>query len=183
MKYAHLKIEGDSSMTNKHELTFAADIFWTEGRSGELRSRGLPTLQIGAPVEFKGQGDAWTPEHLYVGSVASCFMLTLLSLAEYSKLELASLSIAANGKLASVDKSGYQITEVILTPTVVAARADDVHRVETLLVKAERSCFVTASIKSRVIVLPQVYHRQTPASPCPAVSGDSTEAKGTGATP
>lgn len=157
-------------MKNEHELTFTTEVAWTEGRSGVLRSQGLPTLEIGAPVEFKGRGDAWTPEHLYVGSVVSCFMLTFLALAEHSKLELASLGVAATGKLANADKTGYQVTEVILTPTVVVKRVEDVRRVETLIVKAERSCFIAASIKSRVVVLPQVYHRQLPVYPCPAVS-------------
>jgi peroxiredoxin-like protein len=167
----------------KDEVTFAAEVAWSEGRSGELRSQDLPTLEIGAPVEFKGRGDAWTPEHLYAGSVASCFMLTFLALAEHSKLELASLSIAAKAKLSNVDKTGYQITEVILTPTVVVTCAAAVQRVETLLLKAERSCFIAASIKSRVVVAPQIYHRQIPAYPCPAVSSDPIEPKRSGATP
>jgi len=157
-------------MNNQPGLIFATELSWTEGRSGELKSQGLPTLQIAAPPEFQGRDDRWTPEHLYVGSVASCFMLTFLALAEHSKLELASLGVAAKGKLMNPDKAGYQITEVILTPTVVVKRVEDVRRVEALVVKAERSCFISASIKSRVVVLPKVYHRQVPANPCPAVS-------------
>jgi peroxiredoxin-like protein len=156
-------------MTDEKELNYAAEVAWTGGRSGELKSIGLPTLQVAPPPEFQGRENTWTPEHLYVGSVASCFMMTFLALAEHSKLQLVSLDVTAKGKLENVDRSGYQITEVILRPTVVVRSIDDVRRVETLLKKAERSCFIAASIKSRVTVLPQVYHRQLPAYPCPAV--------------
>jgi peroxiredoxin-like protein len=155
-------------MKNKHELTFTTEVAWTEGRSGELRSQGLPTLQVAAPPEFHGREDTWTPEHLYVGSVASCFMLTFVALAERAKLVWESFSVKAEGKLGDVE-GRRQITEIVLTPTAVVSRFEDVGRAETLLVKAERSCFIAASIKSRVVVLPKVYHRQLPVYPCPAV--------------
>ncbi|HEY3304279.1 MAG TPA: OsmC family protein [Candidatus Binatia bacterium] len=156
-------------MRNEHELTFTTEVQWTEGRHGELKSIGLPTLEVAAPPEFQGRKNTWTPEHLYVGSVASCFMLTSVALAEHAKLVLESFSVKAEGKLGNVE-GRLQITEIILTPTAVVSRIEDVGRVETLLVKAERNCFIAASIKSRVFVLPQVYHRQLPATPCPAVS-------------
>jgi len=162
-------------MRNEHEITFTTEVQWTEGRSGELRSNGLPTLEMAAPPEFHGRENTWTPEHLYVGSVASCFMLTSLALAEHAKLVLESFSVKAEGKLGNVE-GRRQITEIVLTPTAVVSRIEDVGRAETLLVKAERSCFIAASIKSRVVVLPRVYHRRLPAYPCPVVSPASAPA-------
>jgi organic hydroperoxide reductase OsmC/OhrA len=156
-------------MKNEHELTFTTEVRWTEGRIGELSFNGLPTLEVAAPPEFQGKENTWTPEHLYVGSVATCFTLTSVALAKHAKLVLESFSVKAEGKLGYVE-GRRQITEIVLTPTVVVSRIEDVGRAETLLVKAERSWFIAASIKSRVVVLPQVYHRQLPAYPCPAVS-------------
>jgi organic hydroperoxide reductase OsmC/OhrA len=156
-------------MRNEHELSFTTEIQWTEGRGGELKSNGLPPLEVAAPPEFHGRKSTWTPEHLYVGSVASCFMLTSVALAEHAKLVWESFSVKAEGKLGDVE-GRRQITEIILTPTAVVSRIDDVERAEALLLKAERNCFIAASIKSRVVVLPRVYHRQLPVYPCPAVS-------------
>jgi organic hydroperoxide reductase OsmC/OhrA len=158
----------------ENKLSFTANVVWTEGCGGELESRGLPTLGVAAPPEFHGRENVWTPEHLYTGSVASCFMLTLLALAGRGGLDLVSLSVAAESKLERVEGATHQITEVVLKPTIVVRRREDMERAEALLRKAERACFIAASIKSRVIVQPQIFHRQTPAIPCPALSGSET---------
>jgi peroxiredoxin-like protein len=160
-------------MKNEDSFSYQAEIEWAGGRRGNLRFPKLPTLEVAAPPEFQGPGGGWTPEYLFVGAVASCFMLTFLALAERSKLELASVAVSAEGKLQKVSQTGYQITEVYLKPTVVVRRIDDTQRVERLLKKAEQSCFIAASIKSRVVVVPQIYHKQIPAYPCPAVSETS----------
>lgn len=165
----------EQDMKDEKGLSFSAQIVWTAGRNGEMKSNGLPTVEVTAPPEFEGRTGAWTPEHLYVGSVASCFMLTLIALAGRAKLEIESLDIPAEGKLEKVESGGHQITEVTLTPTLVVRRIDDVARAEALIKKAERGCFIAASIKSRMNVVARVYHRQQPAYPCPAVSETAAE--------
>ena len=67
---------------------YEAEIEWIEQRAGRLRSANLPTLEVAAPPEFEGREGVWTPEHLYVGAVLSCFMTTFLAIAENSKLEI-----------------------------------------------------------------------------------------------
>ena len=151
-------------------LFFAANVVWTEGRSGALESRGLPTLQVAAPPEFQGRENTWTPEHLYVGSVASCFMATFVAIAELSKLEFKSLSIEAAGKLEKVEGSGYAMIEIILKPTLVIRNSRDIERASRMLEKAEKKCFISNSIKSRVKLEPRVYHEQNPSYPCPSVA-------------
>lgn len=150
-------------------LKYAAQICWNGERNGELKSGARPPLSITAPPEFRGREGAWTPEHLYVGSVASCFMLTFIALAERAKLEIEALEVAAEGALEKTG-GGFQFAEVVLTPTVVVRSLEGVARAEALVDKAERGCFIAASIKSRVIVRARVYHKQDPAYPCPPVS-------------
>jgi peroxiredoxin-like protein len=153
-------------------FSYSAEIEWDRARAGDLRVPGLPPLKVAALPEFNGPGGAWSPEALYVGAVASCFMLTFLAYAERGALELASADVSAEGKLERAEE-GYRFTEVTLKPTVVVRRADDVERAERLVKKAEGSCFIAASIKSRVVVMPRVYHRQTAVYPCPAIQADS----------
>lgn len=153
-------------------FSYDAAIAWDGGRGGDLRAPGLPALKVAAPPEFNGPGGAWSPEALYVGAVASCFMLTFLAYAQRGALELASTDVSAEGKLERAEE-GYRFTEVTLKPTVVVRRADDVERAERLVKKVEGSCFIAASIKSRVVVVPRVYHRRTAVYPCPAAKADS----------
>ena len=146
---------------------YETEIEWTKEKEGRLKGPTLPAVSVGAPPEFNGREGQWTPEHLFVASINTCFMLTLLAIAENSKLPLVSFSSTAKGKLEKVPGSGYQITAIVLKPRVVIASAKDLERVPRILEKAKENCFVSNSIKGVIKLEPEVFHHQTPASPCP----------------
>lgn len=146
---------------------YETEIEWTKEKEGQIKGPTLPAVTVGAPPEFKGREGQWTPEHFFVASINTCFMLTLLAIAENSKLPLVSFSSVAKGKLERVPGVGYQITEVIIRPRVVIASFEDLGRTPRVLEKAKENCFISKSIKSTVKVEPQIYHRQTQTSPCP----------------
>ena len=81
------------------KYSYSTEVEWTGERHGDLRAPVLPQLQIDAPPEFKGHDGVWTPEHLFVASVNSCFMTTFLAIAENSKLDIVSFKAGATGKL------------------------------------------------------------------------------------
>lgn len=146
---------------------YETEIEWSSEKAGILHGPNLPAIVFGAPPEFKGREGQWAPEHLFVASVNACFMLTLLALAENSKLLLAGFSSMAKGKLEKVQGAGYQITEIVIKPRVVIVAAKDLERIPRLLEKAKENCFVTNSIKSAIKIEPEVFQQRTPASPCP----------------
>ena len=78
---------------------YTTEVEWTGERYGDLSVPVLPSLKVDAPPEFKGHEGVWTPEHLFVASVNSCFMTTFLAIAENSKLEFVSFTADAKGKL------------------------------------------------------------------------------------
>lgn len=154
-------------MSEPKSFYYETEVEWTKEREGQIKGPTLPPVSAGAPPEFKGREGQWTPEHLFVASINTCFMLTLLAIAENSKLPLVSFSSSARGKLEKVSGAGYQITDVILKPTVVIASAGDLGRVPKMLDKAKETCFISNSVKSTVKLEPQIYHHQTPASQYP----------------
>jgi len=154
-------------MSEPNVFYYETEIEWTKEKEGRIKGTTLPAVSVGAPPEFKGREGQWTPEHLFVASINTCFMLTFLAIAENSKLPLVSFSSTAKGKLEKVPGSGYQITEIVLKPRVVIASAKDLERVPRILEKAKENCFVSNSIKSVIKLEPEVFHHQTPASPCP----------------
>ena len=136
-------------------------IEWKGEKSGTLTGAGLPAVAAGAPPEFKGRDGQWSPEHLLVASLHTCYMLTFLAIAENSKLPLVSFSSTANGKLEKVPGSSYQITEIVVKPKVVIASAKDLERVPRILEMAKENCFVSNSIKSAIKIEPAIFHHQT----------------------
>ena len=136
-------------------------IEWKGEKSGTLTGAGLPAVAAGAPPEFKGRDGQWSPEHLLVASLNSCYLLTLLAIAEFSKISLVSVSSTAKGKLEKILGASFQITEIIVKPKVVLASANDAARMPRLLEKAKDNCFISNSIKAVIKIEPEIIHHQT----------------------
>jgi peroxiredoxin-like protein len=146
---------------------YETQVEWKGEKDLKLGANKLPLIEAGAPPEFKGRETNWSPEHLFVASFQCCYLLTLLAVAEFSKIKIVSLSSTAMGRLEKVEGSTYQITEIKVKPIIVLAAANDLARMPRILDKAKENCFVSNSIKSKIIVEPELFHHQTPTSPCP----------------
>ena len=146
---------------------YESEIEWRGEKDFRLGGDKLPDIAAGAPPEFKGREGVWSPEHLFVASLNSCYALTLLAIAEFSKVQLVSLECRAKGKLDKLPGSTYQITEIVVRPRVVIASSNDLARMPRILEKAKENCFVSNSIKSKITIEPEVFYQQTPATPCP----------------
>lgn len=135
---------------------YRTEIEWTGERHGNLRAPVLPNLTVDAPPEFKGHDGVWTPEHLFVASVNSCFMTTFLAIAENSKLEFLSFKADAKGKLEKLDGRGFMMTEIVLRPRIVVSHARDAERAGRILEKAEKHCLISNSIKTTTLLEPEI---------------------------
>jgi organic hydroperoxide reductase OsmC/OhrA len=152
-------------MAEAHSYFYETEIEWQEEKSGRLTAPGLPALAAGAPPEFNGREGQWSPEHLFVASLNACYMLTLLAVAEASKVKIVSFSSSAKGKLERIAGSGYQISEIIVKPKLRLASANDAARMPRILEKAKENCFVSNSIKATIKIEPEILTQQTQTSP------------------
>ena len=141
-------------MENQH--FYKTEVEWTGERHGELRAPALPKLNVDAPPEFKGHEGVWTPEHLFVASVNSCFMTTFLAIAENSKLEFVKFHSDAEGTLEKVEGQGLMITHIILRPKLVIKHSRDTERALRIFEKAEKHCLIANSIRTETTLDPQV---------------------------
>ena len=135
---------------------YETGVEWTGEKRGRLRSPALPALEVATPPEFNGHEHVWSPEHLFVAAVNSCFMTTFLAIAEMSKLEFTDFSADAVGKLERVDGQGYMVTEVTVRPRLTIRRARDADRASRILEKAEKHCLISNSVKSVVRMEPVI---------------------------
>jgi peroxiredoxin-like protein len=158
-------------MAETRDYFYETEIEWQGEKHGQVQSTGLAPITSGAPPEFKGRAGDWSPEHLLVASLNSCYMLTFLAIAEFSKITIMSFSASAKGKLEKAEGGTYQITEIVVKPRVVIASANDLQRVPRILEKAKENCFISNSVKSKITIEPEVFHHQIPASPCPLGEG------------
>ena len=133
---------------------YDTEIEWIGEKKGQATAGEFPPLEIATPPEFQGHEGIWTPEHVLVASVNSCLMTTFLAVAEMSKLDFVAFRSQAQGKLEKVEGQGFQITEVVLRPHITISHERDRERVERVLEKAEKNCFISNSIKAEVRLEP-----------------------------
>ena len=154
-------------MSDGKTYFYETEAEWTGAKDLKLSGAKQPAIAAGAPPEFQGREENWSPEHLFVASLNSCYVLTLIAIAELSKVALVSCSSTAKGKLEQLPGSGYQISEIVVEPKVVLASAGDLSRMPRILAKAKDNCFISNSIKATIRIEPEVFHQQTPSTPCP----------------
>lgn len=137
--------------------TYDIELNWNRDRVGTLRSEKLDkTIEVATPPEFPGGEEGiWSPEHLFVSSVSSCFMTTFTAIAEHSKLEFESLNVKAIGVLDN-ESGKYAMTKITLKPTLVLSDASQKEKGLRILEKAEKACLITRSIKTEVQLEPEV---------------------------
>lgn len=143
------------SKPEKHE--YDVDLNWKEGRIGILSSDKLDDrIEVATPPEFPGGIEGiWSPEHLYVASVSSCFMTSFTAVAEYSKLSFEELTVPATGVMSN-ESGKYEITEIILKPTLTISDESKKDKALRILQKAEEICLITRSIKTEVRLEPSI---------------------------
>ena len=142
-------------------LDAGADVYAT------VLESGLPGLRIAPPVNFGGPGDAWTPEHLLLAAVETCFLFTLRAVARASRLEVVRVEVETSG---TVDRRDgvTRFTEIVVRPRVTIAPGTDADRAARLVEKAERACLVSSSLATPVRVEAAIIAADVPASAVPA---------------
>lgn len=136
--------------------TYSAAAHWTQHKRGIVEAAGIPrTVNFAAPPEFGGEPGLWTPEHLLLAAVSTCFVATLRAVAEASKLEIGGLETPVEGVIEKLE-GGYRFTRIVLRPSLVIHDERDRERAARVLQKAERACLITRSLDCRVSLEPAV---------------------------
>jgi peroxiredoxin-like protein len=137
-------------MTKTHSYQAAAH--WTQHKRGIVESAEIPrTINFATPPEFGGEPGLWTPEHLLLASVSTCFVATLRAVAEASKLELDGIEVPVEGTIEKLE-GGYKFTRIVLRPMVTISHEDDRERTGRLLEKAARICLVSRSLNCTIFL-------------------------------
>lgn len=130
---------------------YTVQVNWTKDRIGSLNSPELTdSIQVATPPEFPGGvANIWSPEHLFVASVNSCFMTTFLAIAENTKLPFETFSSHAIGTLDKVEGK-YMMTEITLYAQLKISDLSIKEKAARILEKSEAACLISNSVKSKV---------------------------------
>ena len=132
-------------------------VLLTGGPSGyaTVSTPGIPDLRTAPPVDFDGPGDAWSPEHLLLAAVQSCFLFTLRAIARASKVDFVSLELDATG-IVDRQEGVVRFTSIVLRPRIVVSSGTDRERALRILEKSEKQCLVSASLATPIRLEPEI---------------------------
>lgn len=144
-------------MKSDQEHSYKVDLRWDEAKTGTLHSEELQDkLQVATPPPFDGGVEGvWSPEHLFVASVSSCFMTTFTAIAQYSKLAFENLEVQAVGRLGKKEGK-FAVTEILLQPELTIIEEKFADKAERIMRKAEEACLITRSINTEINFKPKV---------------------------
>ncbi len=138
----------------KHD--YDTTVTWTQARHGTLAASGRPSVAIGAPSEYGGSDDGWSPEHLCVAAVNACVMLTFVAIAQNSKVPLKAYTASATGCLERAEGRGPVITRIVVRPRITISPDVDRSKVERLIKMAERNCYISNSLNAEIRLEPEI---------------------------
>jgi len=119
------------------------------GGSFKISAKEIGNIETAPPANFGGPGNIWSPEELFVGTVADCFMMTFRAISSMSKLDWISLDCTVDGILDKVD-GVIQFTEITINATLKANKGINEERAIRIMEKSEKNCLVSNSIKTKV---------------------------------
>jgi peroxiredoxin-like protein len=139
------------SQTLKHQHLFDASITWLHEKKGLLTSGDTTgSIQVETPAAFGGKGKSWSPEHLLLGAVSSCFMTTYLSFADKFKFKVEGLTCAVKGTVELVD-GRFAFTKIDLFPDIVVSDESDLEKARLAMQKAHKYCIIGNSLNCELI--------------------------------
>lgn len=125
--------------------TYQTDVDWKEGKTGETRCTGKPTVEVATPPEFGGPENIWTPEDLLTSAVATCIMTSALFFFERSKIALQSYKSQATATMEKTP-TGLAITGLKVAVTLELSDPAQADAAQRAVEQAEKTCPLSNSL-------------------------------------
>jgi organic hydroperoxide reductase OsmC/OhrA len=141
--------------------TYHADVRWLGEHWGHVAMGNGPEMRFSAPPDAHGHAGVLTPEDAFVAAANTCVMLMFIWAAERFKLRLLSYECRTEGtKRIELDRTEI-FTRLHFRPVIRVASGTEAKdaveaRVRRALAAAERYSLVANSVKSQIVIEPQV---------------------------
>jgi peroxiredoxin-like protein len=138
------------------KFMFEVQLNWLNAQKGILTAEDVKgSLYVGTPHVFGGEGQEWSPEHLFLSSVSSCFMSTFLVFARKLGFEISHFMCNAIGQVELVNGK-YCFTQINVFPKIYVASEDLREKASTAIQKTQQYCLISNSISAEIIYHPEL---------------------------
>ena len=152
------------TMGGKREKQFFFEIQlnWLTDTRGILSAKDTyGTIHVATPPEFGGEGNPWTPEHLFLSSISSCFMTTYLAFAKKLHFDISHFRCDTIGQI-EIIVGKYKFTNINLYPKVYIAKEILREKANLALEKTHKYCLITNSVNATIFYHSEILIDQYP---------------------
>ncbi|HKH60809.1 MAG TPA: OsmC family protein [Flavitalea sp.] len=141
----HIPGKGDK------QFLFDVDINWVSKQKGVLSSNDIPEkITVATPPLFGGEDKEWSPEHLFLGALSSCFMTTYLAFARNFDLNISEFKCSTIGQVELVE-GRFQFTRINIFPKIYVSDQELQTTAKLALEKTQKYCLVSNSVTAEMI--------------------------------
>lgn len=120
-------------------------------------------LSLSADPAFRGDPSLLNPEQLVVLAASSCQLLSFLAVAARARVDVVSYEDDAEAEMPE-DDGPVRLTRITLRPRIGVVEGPSTARVERLVRLAHDACFVASSLRTEVVVVPDLTFLPDPAA-------------------
>ncbi len=113
------------------------------------------TAQVKLTSVFHGDTTLLDPERLVVMAASSCQLLSFLAVAARARVDVRAYRDDAEGVMPE-DDPPVRLTRIVLRPQIDVVEGPSEERVQHLVEVAHRECYVANSLRTEVVVEPDV---------------------------
>ncbi len=112
-----------------------------------VKTKGRVDLTMGAPIEFGGTGEHWSPEEILLAAIADCYILSFIAIAKISQLPWQNISCQVEGILDKIERTTQFVSFSLIVDLDLTDKLQQ-EKANKLLTKAKEICLVTNSLKA-----------------------------------
>ncbi len=143
--------------------TYHTTVSWKGEHWGHLACGNGAEMDFTAPPDAHGHPGVMTPEDAFVAAANTCIMMMVLGACERFKIPLLAYECDAEGtKVIELDRTEL-FTQVTLHPKIRVRECDE-SRIQRAIQSASKYSLVANSIKSKVMIEPEIIVEANPSS-------------------
>ena len=162
-----------SGKTDK-QFVFEVQLNWLADTRGILSAKDANGIvHVATPPEFGGEGKPWTPEHLFLSSISSCYMTTYLVFAKKLGFEISHFDCNTIGQIEIIEGK-YKFTNINLFPKVFITGEELREKARIAMEKTHKYCLITNSVNASVFYHSEILIDQSPRHEIKDLTGSKT---------
>jgi peroxiredoxin-like protein len=142
------------------QFLFEVKLNWQKNNSGIIHADDVyDTLHVATPQKFGGEGREWSPEHLFLSAICSCYMTTFLAFSKKMNFTITHFKCEAIGQIKLINGK-YKFTTINVYPKIYIGDELLKEKVSLAIEKTQKYCLVSASVNATILYHSEVINEE-----------------------